>query len=279
MLRNSRVVPATPPSLVKLCARAAAVTIGALVSVGWLGFVGPLVVWLVHRDKNAFLRATSAGSFNFNLSMWLLNVVAWVCLFTVILIPVAIVLWILAAVLLVVLTRPLGPGTGPGAPTALPGATPYLVGSPTTGVQVGQLAPELAWLDDAGATVQLQDLYGNPVSLEDLRGKLVWLNFWATWCPPCQGETPVLRDLDEMVTHGQAEVMTEHRRTAERDEHAAGFRKRLQLWHGLLDRDAAQVSAILLGDLRGRGRAAAEATAASTATGAAPALSVPGAAN
>lgn len=34
--------------------------------------------------------------------MWLLNVVAWVCLFTVILIPVAIVLWILAAVLLVV---------------------------------------------------------------------------------------------------------------------------------------------------------------------------------
>jgi thiol-disulfide isomerase/thioredoxin len=25
----------------------------------------------------------------------------------------------------------------------------------------------------------------------------VWLNFWATWCPPCQSETPVLRDLDE----------------------------------------------------------------------------------
>ena len=76
--------------------------IGALVSVGWLGFVGPLVVWLVYKDRNPFLRATSAGSFNFNLSMWLLNVAAWVCLFTVILIPVAVVLWILAAVLLVV---------------------------------------------------------------------------------------------------------------------------------------------------------------------------------
>ena len=25
----------------------------------------------------------------------------------------------------------------------------------------------------------------------------MWLNFWATWCPPCQGETPILRDLDE----------------------------------------------------------------------------------
>jgi cytochrome c biogenesis protein CcmG, thiol:disulfide interchange protein DsbE len=35
------------------------------------------------------------------------------------------------------------------------------------------------------------------VTLEELRGKLVWLNFWASWCPPCQAETPVLRDMDE----------------------------------------------------------------------------------
>ena len=112
-----------------------------------------------------------------------------------------------AAVLLVVLTRPLGPGANPGAPTALPGATPYLVGSPTTGVQVGQLAPELQWLDDAGATVQLRDLNGDPVSLEDLRGKLVWLNFWATWCPPCQAETPVLRDLDEQYRDQGLEII------------------------------------------------------------------------
>ena len=76
--------------------------VSALISVGWLGFVGPLVVWLVYKDRNPFLRATSAGSFNFNLSMWLLNVAAWVCLFTVILIPVAIVLWAVAAVLLIV---------------------------------------------------------------------------------------------------------------------------------------------------------------------------------
>ena len=27
---------------------------------------------------------------------------------------------------------------------------------------------------------------GNPVSLEDLRGKAVWMNFFASWCPPCQ---------------------------------------------------------------------------------------------
>ena len=76
--------------------------VGALISVGWLGFVGPLVVWLVYKDRNPFLRATAAGSFNFNLTLWLLNIAAWICLFTVILFPVAIALWITAFVLLVV---------------------------------------------------------------------------------------------------------------------------------------------------------------------------------
>jgi thiol-disulfide isomerase/thioredoxin len=110
-------------------------------------------------------------------------------------------------VLLVVVTRPLGPGPGSGLPTALPGATPYLVGSPTTGLQVWQVAPELEWVDDDGATVSLTDLDGNPVRLEDLRGKLVWLNFWATWCPPCQAETPVLRDLDEQYRDQGLEIV------------------------------------------------------------------------
>jgi thiol-disulfide isomerase/thioredoxin len=104
---------------------------------------------------------------------------------------------LLAAVALVVVTRPLAPSGGPGLPSALPGATPYLVGAPTTGIQPGQPAPDLAWTGPDGAPVRLTDLDGNPVQLADLRGKLVWLNFWATWCPPCQSETPVLRDMDE----------------------------------------------------------------------------------
>jgi peroxiredoxin len=35
------------------------------------------------------------------------------------------------------------------------------------------------------------------LSLTSLRGQVVVLNFWASWCPPCQSETPVLRDLAE----------------------------------------------------------------------------------
>jgi len=36
----------------------------------------------------------------------------------------------------------------------------------------------------------LTDLSGNEVSLSSLNGKVIFLNFWATWCPPCRKEIP-----------------------------------------------------------------------------------------
>jgi len=41
----------------------------------------------------------------------------------------------------------------------------------------------------------LTDLSGNAIRLADLRGRPVWISFWASWCPPWPAETPVLRDL------------------------------------------------------------------------------------
>ncbi len=40
--------------------------------------------------------------------------------------------------------------------------------------------------------IDLMDLEGNPVQLEELRGKPIFLNFWATWCPPCRKEKPAM---------------------------------------------------------------------------------------
>ena len=40
-------------------------------------------------------------------------------------------------------------------------------------------------------------LEGDTVSLESLRGSVVLLNFWATWCAPCRYETPFLQSLAE----------------------------------------------------------------------------------
>jgi cytochrome c biogenesis protein CcmG/thiol:disulfide interchange protein DsbE len=42
-------------------------------------------------------------------------------------------------------------------------------------------------------------LDGKPTKLSDLRGKVVLVNFWATWCPPCIDETPSLNELQRRI--------------------------------------------------------------------------------
>jgi cytochrome c biogenesis protein CcmG, thiol:disulfide interchange protein DsbE len=52
----------------------------------------------------------------------------------------------------------------------------------------GKTAPQFTFEQD-----------GKPVRLSDLRGKVVVVNFWATWCPPCVEETPALNRLHQRI--------------------------------------------------------------------------------
>ena len=56
-----------------------------------------------------------------------------------------------------------------------------------------------AELGDTAPDFQLEDTAGNKVSLEGLRGKVVLINFWATWCPPCRAEMPSMEKLNEAM--------------------------------------------------------------------------------
>ena len=53
----------------------------------------------------------------------------------------------------------------------------------------GQKAPDFS----------LKDMNGNPVSLSSFKGKVILLNFWATWCPPCRDEIPSMDKLNRQL--------------------------------------------------------------------------------
>ena len=55
------------------------------------------------------------------------------------------------------------------------------------GPQVGKLAPDFKFGNSEGESISLSDLHGN----------LVMLNFWATWCNPCKVEIPLIQELSQ----------------------------------------------------------------------------------
>ena len=63
----------------------------------------------------------------------------------------------------------------------------------------------------------LNDLEGNQVSLSDFRGKLVFLNFWATWCPPCRAEMPSMQTLHEELAEEEFTILAVDLQESKRD--------------------------------------------------------------
>ncbi|MDT8334826.1 MAG: TlpA disulfide reductase family protein [Desulfurivibrionaceae bacterium] len=73
-----------------------------------------------------------------------------------------------------------------------------LGGSGGTAARWGQPAPAF----------ELEDIEGNIWRLSELAGQVVFINFWATWCPPCREEMPSMQELYETMPKDRFKMVT-----------------------------------------------------------------------
>jgi peroxiredoxin len=103
------------------------------------------------------------------------------------------------------------------------------------GANAQQLKP---WNGGATPPLALQDLDGRPQRLEDYRGKVVLVNFWATWCEPCREEMPSMNKLRASLAARPFAVLAVN--LAESEARIRRFMEQVPLeFPVLLDRDSA----------------------------------------
>lgn len=83
----------------------------------------------------------------------------------------------------------------------------------------------LPWTGTKTPPLALNDLTGRPHTLADYRGKVVLVNFWATWCDPCIEEMPSMQKLKERFADLPFEVLAVN--YGESEAKVSGFVKRL----------------------------------------------------
>jgi peroxiredoxin len=109
--------------------------------------------------------------------------------------------------------------------------------APLAGAQ--ELRP---WGGGASPPLALQDLEGRRHRLEDYRGKVVLVNFWATWCDPCRAEMPAMNKLRASLAGRPFAVLAVN--LAESELRIRRFMEQVPLeFPVLLDRDTAVAKA------------------------------------
>jgi len=89
--------------------------------------------------------------------------------------------------------------------------------SGSNGLDVGQQAPSFS----------AQLVNGQQVNLESLRGKVVLVNFWATWCGPCRNEMPFFQSLSDKYDKKDFQVLAVN--FLEKQDTILDFTKKLNL--------------------------------------------------
>ena len=97
--------------------------------------------------------------------------------------------------------------------------------------------PLKPWAGGATPALELATLDGKPQRLEDYRGRVVLVNFWATWCAPCLEEMPSIEKLRRSFDARRFAVVAVN--VGEGPARAGEFVEKLQLsgFNILLDRD------------------------------------------
>ncbi|MHB1176853.1 MAG: TlpA family protein disulfide reductase, partial [Daejeonella sp.] len=65
--------------------------------------------------------------------------------------------------------------------------------------QSGEEGPSLISSSESVGEIVFEDENGKKISLSDHKGKVIFINFWTTWCPPCRAEMPSINALYEKV--------------------------------------------------------------------------------
>ncbi|WP_260397472.1 TlpA family protein disulfide reductase [Empedobacter brevis] len=81
---------------------------------------------------------------------------------------------------------------------------------------------------EANYTFEMVYADGRSVNMEDLKGKVVFMNFWATWCPPCIAEMPSIQQLYDKVKDDEEIVILTVEVEGKRDK-VAKFMERKKL--------------------------------------------------
>jgi thiol-disulfide isomerase/thioredoxin len=108
-----------------------------------------------------------------------------------------------------------------------------LAGAP--GLEARELKP---WKGGTTPPLELKDLQGRDHRLDDYKGKVVVVNFWATWCEPCRDEMPSMQRLKERMAGAPFAVLAVN--YAEGNPRVETFLKQMPVDFAILmDRDSA----------------------------------------